>query len=146
MQNHHTNDETRPVQGTVMTLGTFDLFHYGHLRIIERAAAQGSRLVVGVATDAYNYRKKSRFPVYPESQRMAIVGALRCVDEVFLEEGIEHTREYCKKYNVSVVVMGHDKIGEFEYLRDEGICEVAYLPRTENVSTTDTIALIKKKY
>src|SRR3954465_11707675 len=73
---------------TVITFGTFDVFHVGHLRIIERAASYGDRLVVGVSADALNRVKKAREPVFSEGERLAIVAALKPVDEVFVEESL----------------------------------------------------------
>jgi glycerol-3-phosphate cytidylyltransferase len=124
---------------TVITFGTFDVFHVGHLRVIERAAALGDRLVVGVSADALNLRKKDRLPVFSEDERMEIVGALRAVDEVFLEESLEQKRDYVLRYGAEVLVMGDDWRGRFDELND--VCRVEYLPRTPAISTT---ALIEK--
>ena len=124
---------------TVITFGTFDVFHVGHLRIIERAASYGDRLVVGVSADALNQRKKDRLPVFSEAERMAIVGALKQVDEVFLEESLELKRHYIEKFSADVLVMGDDWAGRFDEF--EEVCEVVYLPRTPAISTT---ALIEK--
>lgn len=124
---------------TVITFGTFDVFHVGHLRVIERAAALGDRLVVGVSADALNLRKKGREPVFGQAERMAIVAALRAVDEVFLEESLEAKRQYVVRYAADVLVMGDDWKGRFDALAD--LCEVVYLPRTPAISTT---ALIEK--
>jgi choline-phosphate cytidylyltransferase len=124
---------------TVITFGTFDVFHVGHLRIIERAASYGDRLVVGVSADALNRVKKNREPVFTEGERLAIVGALKAVDEVFVEESLELKRHYIEKYSADVLVMGDDWAGRFDELTDA--CEVVYLPRTPAISTT---ALIEK--
>jgi choline-phosphate cytidylyltransferase len=127
------------VPRTVITFGTFDVFHVGHLRVIERAAALGDRLVVGVSADALNLRKKGRDPVFSQSERMEIVAALKMVDEVFIEESLELKRDYIEKYAADVLVMGDDWEGKFDEFRD--ICEVVYLSRTPAISTT---ALIEK--
>jgi choline-phosphate cytidylyltransferase len=124
---------------TVITFGTFDVFHVGHLRVIERAAALGDRLVVGVSADALNMRKKDRLPVFSEGERLAIVSALKPVDEVFLEESLELKRDYILQFGADVLVMGDDWEGRFDEFKD--ICEVVYLPRTPAISTT---ALIEK--
>ena len=124
---------------TVITFGTFDVFHVGHLRVIERAAELGDRLVVGVSADALNLAKKGREPVFSQSERMAIVAALRHVDGVFLEESLELKRQYLVEHGADVLVMGDDWAGRFDEFRD--ICEVVYLPRTPAISTT---ALIEK--
>jgi choline-phosphate cytidylyltransferase len=124
---------------TVLTFGTFDVFHVGHLRVIERAAALGDRLVVGVSADALNLRKKGREPVFSQSERMEIVAALKVVDEVFVEESLELKRHYLQEHAADVLVMGDDWKGRFDEFGD--ICEVVYLSRTPAISTT---ALIEK--
>lgn len=124
---------------TVLTFGTFDVFHVGHLRVIQRAAEQGDRLVVGVSADALNVAKKGREPVFNEGERMAIVAALKPVDDVFLEESLELKRDYLRAHGADVLVMGDDWAGRFDEFSDE--CEVVYLPRTPAISTT---ALIEK--
>ena len=87
----------RPDTGTVITFGTFDVFHVGHLRVIERAAALGDRLVVGVSADELNLRKKGREPVFSQAERLEIVAALKVVDEVFVEESLELKRDYIER-------------------------------------------------
>ncbi len=124
---------------TVLTFGTFDVFHVGHLRVIERAATYGDRLVVGVSADELNLRKKGRLPVFSQAESLEIVAALRAVDEVFVEESLEQKRDYLMKYDAKVLVMGDDWAGRFDEFRD--ICRVEYLPRTPAISTT---ALIEK--
>lgn len=124
---------------TVITFGTFDVFHVGHLRVIERAASLGDRLVVGVSADALNERKKGRPPVFSQSERMEIIAALKPVDAVFIEESLEQKRDYILEHGADVLVMGDDWAGKFDDLKD--ICEVVYLPRTPAISTT---ALIEK--
>lgn len=127
---------------TVLTFGTFDVFHVGHLRILERAAGLGDRLIVGVSSDALNERKKGRAPVYPQDERMAIVAALRCVDGVFVEESLEQKRDYLLQYQADVLVMGDDWAGRFDEFGD--ICKVVYLPRTPSISTTTVIEKIRR--
>ena len=124
---------------TVITFGTFDVFHVGHLRVIERAASLGDRLVVGVSADALNLRKKGREPVFSQGERLEIVAALKVVDEVFVEESLELKRDYVLDHGAQVLVMGDDWAGKFDELSD--ICRVEYLPRTPAISTT---ALIEK--
>lgn len=118
----------------VLTFGTFDLFHIGHLRILERAAALGDKLIVGVSSDDLNYSKKNAYPTYNENDRMEIVRAIRCVDQVFLEESLEQKRDYLIEYKGDVLVMGDDWQGKFDEFSD--IVEVVYLPRTALISTT----------
>jgi choline-phosphate cytidylyltransferase len=124
---------------TVMTFGTFDVFHVGHLRVIQRAAEFGDRLVVGVSADALNVSKKGRAPVFSEAERLEIVAALKPVDAVFIEESLELKRMYLTEHRADVLVMGDDWAGRFDEFKD--ICEVHYLPRTPAISTT---ALIEK--
>ena len=122
---------------TVITFGTFDVFHVGHIRVLQRAAALGDRLVVGVSADALNLAKKGRAPVYSQDERMEIVASLRVVDEVFVEESLEQKRDYIIEYGADVLVMGDDWAGKFDWVSD--VCEVVYLPRTPSVSTTGII-------
>lgn len=124
---------------TVMTFGTFDVFHVGHLRVIQRAAAFGDRLVVGVSADALNVSKKGRAPVFSQEERMEIVAALKPVDAVFVEESLDLKRDYLLEHHADVLVMGDDWAGKFDVFED--ICEVRYLSRTPAISTT---ALIEK--
>jgi choline-phosphate cytidylyltransferase len=127
---------------TVITFGTFDVFHVGHLRVIQRARALGDRLVVGVSADALNLRKKDRLPVFSQDERMEIVAALKPVDEVFLEESLEEKREYVLRYGADVLVMGDDWLGRFDELSD--VCKVEYLARTPAISTTAVIEKIAR--
>jgi glycerol-3-phosphate cytidylyltransferase len=127
---------------TVITFGTFDVLHVGHLRILERSRSLGDRLVVGVSSDALNQSKKSRQAIFSEAERCELVAALRCVDEVFLEESLERKREYVEKYAADVLVMGDDWRGKFDSLSD--ICRVEYLPRTPSISTTAVIEHIAR--
>ena len=122
---------------TVITFGTFDVFHVGHIRVLQRAAALGDRLVVGVSADALNLAKKGRAPVYSQEERMEIVASLRVVDEVFVEESLEQKRDYIIEHGADVLVMGDDWTGKFDWVSD--VCEVVYLPRTPSGSTTGII-------
>lgn len=129
------------VAGRVLTFGTFDVFHAGHLRLLERAAALGERLIVGVSSDELNIAKKGRAPVYPLRDRMAILQGLRCVDEVFVEHSLEAKRDYVREHRADVLVMGDDWAGRFDHLSDD--CRVVYLPRTPAISTTAIIEQIR---
>lgn len=126
---------------TVITFGTFDVFHVGHLRIFERARSYGDRLVVGVSTDALSISKKGRPPVYSQEERWDIVAALRCVDEVFWEESLEEKAQYIRRYNADVLVMGDDWAGKFDEL--SSLCAIEYLARTPAISTTEIIEKIQ---
>lgn len=126
---------------TIITFGTFDVFHIGHLRILERARALGGRLVVGVSSDHLNFKKKQKYPVFPENDRRSIVSALSCVDEVFSEESLEWKGQYITTYNADLLVMGDDWAGRFDDFKS--LCEVVYLPRTKNISTTEILASVR---
>lgn len=126
----------------VITFGTFDVFHIGHLRILERSRALGGSLVVGVSTDALNISKKSRVPVCSQDERLEIIRALRCVDAVFFEESLAYKRAYIIEYRADVLVMGDDWRGRFDEFGD--ICEVVYLERTPSISTTALIERVRR--
>lgn len=126
----------------IITFGTFDLFHIGHLKILERAKAQGDYLIVGISTDALNYSKKQKNPIYSEKDRMRIIQSLKVVDEVFYEESLELKGEYIKQFNADVLVMGNDWEGRFDEFKS--LCEVIYLERTPSISTTEIIEIIKE--
>lgn len=125
----------------IITFGTFDILHYGHIRILERAKEMGDYLIVGVSSDALNAKKKGRKPVYSESERMAIIKALRCVDEVFLEESLEQKRDYILQHRADILVMGNDWEGKFDEFND--ICKVHYFERTPAISTTAIIEIVR---
>jgi glycerol-3-phosphate cytidylyltransferase len=122
---------------TVITFGTFDVLHVGHIRVLKRAAELGDRLVVGVSADELNIAKKGRAPVFTQEERLEIVGSLKMVDEVFVEESLEKKRDYIVEHGADVLVMGDDWVGKFDWVSD--VCEVVYLPRTPSVSTTGLI-------
>src|SRR6476620_9511787 len=119
---------------TVITLGTFDVLHVGHVRVLNRSAALGDRLVVGVSSDALNFSKKGRNPVFTQDDRVEVVSNRKVVDTVFVEESLEQKRDYVLEHGADVLVMGDDWAGKFDELGD--ICEVVYLARTPAISTT----------
>jgi glycerol-3-phosphate cytidylyltransferase len=125
----------------VITFGTFDVFHVGHLRLLERAKAHGDYLVVGVSTDELNLAKKGRPPVYPQEERKEIVGALKCVDEVFYENSLELKGEYIRQFGADILVMGDDWKGKFDDYQT--LCKIIYLTRTPAISTTEVIEKIR---
>lgn len=124
---------------SVITFGTFDMFHVGHLRLLDRARAYGDRLIVGVSSDELNQQKKDRMPVCSFEERCEILRALRIVDDVFAEHSLDKKRDYIVQHGADVLVMGDDWQGRFDDYAD--VCEVVYLPRTPTISTT---ALIEK--
>ena len=122
---------------TVITFGTFDVFHVGHVRVLNRSATLGDRLVVGVSSDKLNFVKKGRHTVFSQEERLEIVANVKAVDEVFIEESLEQKRDYVLEHQADILVMGDDWSGKFDHLND--ICQVIYLPRTPSVSTTAII-------
>ncbi len=122
------------MQKTILTYGTFDLFHIGHLRLLERLRAMGDRLVVGVSTDEFN-ASKGKKTVVPFADRLDIVRSLRCVDVAIAETCWEQKAQDVAGYQVNVLGMGDDWTGKFDDL--SSLCEVVYLPRTQGISTTD---------
>lgn len=135
----NSKESAKPIR--VVTFGTFDVFHFGHLRLLERARGLGGWLAVGVSTDHLNLEKKGRLPVFTERERCAILSSLRVVDSVFLEESLEEKRKYLLEKRADVLAMGDDWVGKFDEFRD--ICEVVYLPRTPAISTTAVIEKIR---
>ncbi|MGP5164320.1 adenylyltransferase/cytidyltransferase family protein [Arthrobacter rhombi] len=119
---------------TVLTYGTFDLFHVGHLNILKRLKEQGDRLIVGVSTDEFNAVKGKR-PIVPFEQRIEIVQSIRYVDMAVPESNWEQKRLDIAKYDVGVFGIGDDWRGHFDDLEDK--VEVVYLPRTSGISTTE---------
>ncbi|HAH1002638.1 TPA: adenylyltransferase/cytidyltransferase family protein, partial [Escherichia coli] len=110
----------------IITFGTFDVFHVGHINIIERAKKLGDYLIVGVSSDELNFSKKQRYPIYNQTDRLKIISSMKCVDEVFIEESLELKLEYIKKYKADILVMGDDWTGRFDWVKTD--CEVIYLP------------------
>ena len=129
---------------TVITYGTYDLFHIGHLKLLQRAkelAGPEGKLIVGVSTDRFNWEEKRKKSAIPYEQRAEIVGALKCVDMVIPEDDWDMKRDILK-YKVDVFTMGGDWEGKFDQLKE--VCKVVYLPRTEGISSTDLKAGIRE--
>ncbi len=118
----------------VITYGTFDLFHIGHLNLLRRAKELGDYLIVAVSSDRFNWEEKSKKCKISDKDRMEIVKAIRYVDEVIPEDSWDQKIKDVQKYGIDVFVMGDDWKGEFDFLKE--YCEVVYLPRTEGISTT----------
>lgn len=118
----------------VITYGTFDLFHIGHLNLLERAKSMGDYLIVAVSTDEFNALKNKASAV-PFEDRARIVAALKCVDEVIPENSWDQKREDILNHGVDTFVIGDDWEGKFDFLSD--ICNVTYLKRTEAISSTE---------
>ncbi|EAE4710493.1 glycerol-3-phosphate cytidylyltransferase [Listeria monocytogenes] len=117
----------------VITYGTFDLLHWGHIHLLKRAKAHGDYLIVAISSDEFN-RIKHKEAYHSYEHRKLIIEAIRYVDEVIPENNWEQKRDDIEKYGIDVFVMGDDWEGEFDFLKD--VCEVVYLPRTEGISTS----------
>jgi glycerol-3-phosphate cytidylyltransferase len=117
----------------VITYGTFDLLHIGHINILKRAKALGDHLTVAISSDEFNALKGKK-AYYDFEQRKAILEAIKYVDEVVAEHNWEQKIEDVKNHNIDVFVMGDDWTGKFDFLSE--YCEVVYLPRTGGISTT----------
>ena len=125
----------------VLTFGTFDLFHIGHLRILQRAKSMGDVLVVGISSDQLNRNKKNKDTCFSFGERRDIVQNIKSVDFVFEEESLEKKGDYLKHYFADILVMGDDWVGRFDEFKH--ICRVEYLERTPSISTTFLVEKIK---
>ena len=119
----------------VITYGTFDLLHYGHINLLRRARALGDYLVVALSTDEFTLKEKNKRCYFTYEQRKALVEAVRYVDLVIPEECWEQKTRDVREYHIDVFVIGDDWKGKFDFLKDEGV-DVVYLERTPEVSTT----------
>ena len=118
----------------VITYGTFDLLHYGHINLLRRARALGDYLIVALSTDEFNHVQKNKVCYFSYEERKMLLESIRYVDLVIPEENWEQKRSDVKEYHVDTFVMGDDWEGKFDFLKD--LCEVVYLPRTPDISTT----------
>ena len=124
----------------IITFGTFDLIHIGHINILKRAKEYGNTLIVGISSDELNYSKKNKYQIYKYEERCEIVKSLKFVDEIFKEESLEKKRDYILEHKADILIMGDDWKGKFDFLNN--ICKVIYLSRTPYISTTETIEKI----
>ncbi len=127
----------------VITYGTFDLLHYGHINILRRAKALGDYLIVGLSTDEFNSEKKNKKTYFNYEQRKTLLESLRYVDLVIPETDWAQKIEDVKLYKIDTFVIGDDWKGKFDFLKD--YCEVVYLPRTPEISTTQIKADLSDK-
>lgn len=118
----------------VITYGTFDLLHYGHINLLRRARQFGDYLIVALSTDEFNWNEKKKECYFSYEQRRQLLESIRYVDLVIPEESWEQKRSDIRKYNIDTFVIGNDWEGKFDFLKD--LCEVVYLPRTPEISTT----------
>ncbi len=117
----------------VITYGTFDLLHIGHLNILKRAKALGDYLIVAVSSDKFN-ESKGKKAYYSIEDRVEMLKSIKFVDEVIVEESWEQKINDIRQNSVDIFVMGDDWVGKFDFLKE--YCDVIYLPRTEGISTT----------
>ena len=119
----------------VITYGTFDLLHYGHINLLRRAKAFGDYLVVALSTDEFNWDQKHKKCYFDYGKRKQLLEAIRYVDLVIPENNWDQKRSDVHEYHIDTFVIGDDWQGKFDFLKDEGV-EVIYLPRTPEISTT----------
>ena len=124
-----------PQSRTVLTYGTFDTLHYGHIEFLKKAASYGDRLIVFVSTDEFNETDKLKKALLPYWKRKELVEMIKCVDRVYPEKEWSQKPSDVYVHDASVVVFGDDWAGEFDYLRFYGV-DVVYLPRTPGISST----------
>ncbi len=118
----------------ILTYGTFDLFHVGHVNLLRRAKELGDFLIVGLSTDEFNKVEKNKISIYPFTERLAILESIKYVDLVIPEKTWDQKIRDIIDYNVNIFVMGDDWKGKFDYLNK--YCSVIYLPRTPDISSS----------
>ena len=118
----------------VITYGTFDLFHIGHVNLLRRAKSLGNQLIVAVSTDEFNLQEKGKTTIVPFEHRVKMLESCRYVDKVIAENSWQQKADDITHYQISTFVMGDDWFGKFDELKS--LCEVVYLPRTKNISST----------
>lgn len=119
----------------VITYGTYDLLHYGHINLLRRAKELGDYLIVALSTDEFNWNSKQKKCYFTYEQRKSLLEALRYVDLVIPEENWEQKKTDMHEYHIDTFVIGDDWEGKFDFLKEEGV-EVVYLPRTPEISTS----------
>jgi len=127
----------------VITYGTYDILHPGHINLLKRAKALGDELIVMVSTDEFNQQVKKKENYYDYDERKFVLESLKYVDAVYPEENWEQKETDIDKYEIDIFVMGDNWEGKFDYLKEK--CEVVYLPRTEGVSTTGIKEALKQQ-
>ena len=119
----------------IITYGTFDLLHYGHINLLRRAKELGDYLIVACSTDEFNWREKGKKCYYSYETRKQLLEAIRYVDLVIPENSWEQKKSDIKEFKIDTFVIGDDWTNQFDYLKELG-CDVVYLPRTPEISTT----------
>ena len=134
-ENNILKNRRSPGMKRVITYGTFDLLHYGHINLLKRAKALGDYLIVCISTDEFNWKEKHKKTYFNYAQRKVLLESLRYVDLVIPEESWQQKRTDMHEYHIDTFVMGDDWKGKFDFLKEEGV-EVVYLPRTPEISTS----------
>ncbi|MBT8986943.1 glycerol-3-phosphate cytidylyltransferase [Lactobacillus delbrueckii] len=119
----------------IITYGTFDLLHYGHINLLRRAKALGDYLIVALSTDEFNWNSKNKKTYFSYKQRKQLLESIRYVDLVIPEEDWNQKKNDMHEYHIDTFVMGDDWKGKFDFLKDEGV-DVVYLPRTPEISSS----------
>lgn len=127
----------------VITYGIFDLLHYGHINLLRRAKELGDYLIVALSTDEFNWNEKQKKCFFTYEQRKKLLEAIRYVDLVIPEENWAQKISDVQEFRVDTFVIGNDWEGKFDFLRD--YCEVVYLPRTPEISTTQIKQELREK-
>ena len=127
----------------VITYGTFDLLHYGHINLLRRAKQEGDYLIVALSTDEFNWNMKHKKSYFTYEQRKSLLEAIRYVDLVIPEEDWDQKISDVQEFRVDTFVMGDDWEGKFDFLKP--YCEVKYLPRTPEISSTQIKQELKQK-
>ncbi|MCQ2418681.1 MAG: glycerol-3-phosphate cytidylyltransferase [Clostridia bacterium] len=127
----------------VITYGTFDLLHYGHINLLRRAKALGDYLIVALSTDEFNWNSKGKKSYFSYEERKAMLEAIRYVDMVIPEVAWDQKATDVEKYDVDIFTMGDDWEGKFDFLKSQ--CEVVYLPRTPEISSSQIKQDLAKK-
>ncbi len=127
----------------VITYGTFDLLHYGHINLLQRAKSLGDYLIVALSTDEFNWNEKQKRCYFSYEKRKQLVESIRYVDLVIPEESWEQKINDIDLYKIDTFVMGDDWKGKFDFLKNN--CEVVYLERTPEISTTQIKKDLEKK-
>ena len=120
----------------VITYGTFDLLHYGHINLLRRAKEQGDYLIVALSTDEVNWREKQKKSYFSYDKRKQLLEAIRYVDLVIPEESWDQKVKDVPLYHIDIFVMGDDWVGKFDFVEKQTDATVIYLPRTPEISTT----------
>ena len=128
----------------IITYGTFDLLHYGHINILRRAKELGDYLIVALSTDEFNWNEKQKVCYFSYEQRKQLLEAIRYVDLVIPETCWEQKKQDVHEYHIDTFVMGDDWEGKFDFLKEEGV-EVVYFPRTPEISSTQIKTDLNKK-